>query len=252
MIYSGWTDATTKDPLADWEVKAKFEKQILEHTGLRIIEPDAFWGYNPLDGGKFYHSVVITQELEPVEVADEETAHEFQKMHGESCDIFNKEGVWFVKMKTGSKIYIPKSMRRDRWVVGQIPTGWNAKLYGIPDDIINQVDRVTLFTLVSFVESLINAGVTDPYEFYKYIHVSKVGNCIGSGIGGMRALREMFLERKFGDAVDVQGDILQETFINTTAAWINMLLLSSSGPVKTPVGACATAMSHSQSQWTLS
>jgi phosphopantetheine--protein transferase-like protein len=52
----------------------------------------------------------------------------------------------------------------------------------------------------------------------------------------------MFLERKFGDAVDVQGDILQETFINTTAAWINMLLLSSSGPVKTPVGACATAM----------
>ena len=25
------------------------------------------------------------------------------------------------------------------------------------------------------------------------------------------------------------------------AAWINMLLLSSSGPIKTPVGACATA-----------
>merc|ERR1712054_14686 len=38
------------------------------------------------------------------------------------------------------------------------------------------------------------------------------------------------------------GDVLQETFINTTAAWINMLMLSGSGPVKTPVGACATAM----------
>mmetsp|Transcript_20510 Transcript_20510/g.35169 ORF Transcript_20510/g.35169 Transcript_20510/m.35169 type:complete len:642 (-) Transcript_20510:116-2041(-) len=45
-----------------------------------------------------------------------------------------------------------------------------------------------------------------------------------------------------GDAKRVQGDILQETFINTTAAWVNMLLLSCSGPVKTPVGACATAM----------
>lgn len=27
----------------------------------------------------------------------------------------------------------------------------------------------------------------------------------------------------------VQGDALQETFINTVPAWINMLLLSSSG-----------------------
>lgn len=47
--------------------------------------------------------------------------------------------------------------------------------------------------------------------------------------------QERFLEKP------VQGDILQESFINTMPAWINMLLLSSSGPIKTPVGACATA-----------
>jgi fatty acid synthase subunit alpha len=40
----------------------------------------------------------------------------------------------------------------------------------------------------------------------------------------------------------VQNDILQETFVNTTAAWVNMLLLSSSGPIRTNVGACATAI----------
>jgi fatty acid synthase subunit alpha, fungi type len=39
----------------------------------------------------------------------------------------------------------------------------------------------------------------------------------------------------------IQSDILQETFINTVPAWVNMLLLSSSGPIKTAVGACATA-----------
>jgi len=242
MMYSGWVDAAKNEPLADWEVKARFEKQILEHTGIRIIEPDMFWGYNPTDGGKFYHNVMVNHDLEPVEVADEETAVEFQKMHGEGCVTFKQDGVWFVKIKKGTTIFIPRSLRRDRWVVGQIPTGWSAKLYGIPDDIINQVDRVTLFTLVSFVESLVNSGITDPYEFYKYIHVSKVGNCVGSGIGGMRALRKMFQDSKVGDAERVQGDILQETFINTTAAWINMLLLSCSGPIKTPVGACATAM----------
>ena len=40
----------------------------------------------------------------------------------------------------------------------------------------------------------------------------------------------------------VQKDILQESFINTMSAWVNMLLMSSTGPIKTPVGACATAV----------
>ena len=38
--------------------------------------------------------------------------------------------------------------------------------------------------------------------------------------------------------------------VNSMPAWINMLLLSSSGPIKTPVGACATA-AESTSYWLL-
>lgn len=242
IIYSGWVDAATNELLADWEVKSRFEKQILQHTGIRVLEPELFWEFDPQEGTKFYHTVILERDLDVVEVADEETAREFKRMHGDGCDIFREDGTWFVHIKKGTVIYVPRALRRDRWVAGQIPTGWDAKTYGVPDDIIKQVDRVTLFTLVSFMESLISSGVTDPYEFYKYVHVSKVGNSIGSGIGGLRSLREMFVERKFGDAHRVQGDVLQETFINTTAAWINMLLMSCSGPIKTPVGACATAM----------
>lgn len=40
---------------------------------------------------------------------------------------------------------------------------------------------MTLYSLVSTVEALVSAGVTDPYEFYEYVHVSEVGNTIGSG-----------------------------------------------------------------------
>ena len=39
-----------------------------------------------------------------------------------------------------------------------------------------------------------------------------------------------------------ENPLQQETFINTMPAWVNLLLLSSSGPIKTPVGACATAV----------
>ncbi len=133
---------------------------------------------------------------------------------------------------------------------------WSAASYGIPADIINQVDRVTLFNLVSTAEALMSAGISDPYELYSYLHVSQVGNTSGSGMGacfslyyilathiryagGTQALKRIFHERSL-DKVD-QADILQESFINTMPAWVNMLLLSSSGPIKSPVGACATA-----------
>jgi 3-oxoacyl-(acyl-carrier-protein) synthase len=137
-------------------------------------------------------------------------------------------------------VSIAKAARFDRNVAGQLPTGWSAARYGIPEDIINQVDPVTLYTVVAVAEALLSAGVPDAYELYQYMHVSEVGNTIGGGMGGMSALRGIFRERHEG-LNSVQGDILQESFINVMPAWVNMLLLSSSGPIKTPVGACATA-----------
>ena len=49
----------------------------------------------------------------------------------------------------------------------------------------------------------------------------------------------------FGDHQEekgVQSDVLQETFINSTAGWVNLLLLSSSGPIKVPAGGCAAGL----------
>ncbi|MCO5596362.1 hypothetical protein L7F22_050423 [Adiantum nelumboides] len=84
------------------------------------------------------------------------------------------------------------------------------------------------------------SGITDPYELYKHAHVSEVGVSIGSGMGGQMALGQMFKDRRMN--LDVQKDILQETFINTVAGWCNLLLMSSAGPILSTVGACATAL----------
>jgi fatty acid synthase subunit alpha len=238
--YSGWVDAKSGDPIDDKDIKPKFEKFILEHSGIRLVEPELFAGYDP-NQKQLLHEVVIEEDLDPFE-ASKETAEEFKREHGDKVEIFEipESGQYTVRMKKGAGLWIPKALRFDRLVAGQIPTGWNAKVYGIPDDIISQVDPVTLYVLVATVEALLSAGITDPYEFYKYVHVSEVGNCIGSGMGGAAALRGMHRDR-FLDK-PLQNDILQESFINTMAAWVNMLLMSSSGPIKTPVGACATAV----------
>ena len=144
-----------------------------------------------------------------------------------------------MKLKKGARILVPKSFKFSRTVAGQIPTGWSAGRYGIPPDIVAQVDRCTLWALVCAAEALNMSGITDPYELYEHMHPSEVGTSIGSGMGGVQNLRKMFRDRR--EEKDVPNDILQETFINTTAGWIN-LLLSSSGPIKIPVGACATAL----------
>ena len=238
--YSGWVDTKSGDPVDDKDIKAKYEKQILEHSGIRLIEPELFRGYDP-NKKQLLQEVQIEEDLDAFE-ASKETADEFKREHGDKVEIFEipESGEYSVRVKKGATLMIPKALRFDRLVAGQIPTGWNAKNYGIEDDIISQVDPVTLFVLVCTAEALLASGITDPYEFYKYVHLSELGNCIGSGIGGTSALRGMYKDR-FMDR-PVQKDILQESFINTMSAWVNMLLLSSTGPIKTPVGACATAV----------
>lgn len=238
--YSGWVDAKSGAPVDEKDVKSKYEKYILEHSGIRLIEPELFGGYDP-NKKQLLHEVVIEEDLEPFETS-KETAEEFKREHGDKAEIFEipESGEYTVRLKKGATLLIPKALRFDRLVAGQIPTGWDAKRYGIPDDIISQVDPVALFVLVSTAEALLSSGITDPYEFYKYVHVSEVGNCVGSGMGGTGALRGMHRDRYLDKPL--QNDILQESFINTMAAWVNMLLLSSSGPIKTPVGACATAV----------
>ncbi|KAF9490473.1 fatty acid synthetase alpha subunit [Pleurotus eryngii] len=238
-LHVGWVDSKTGEPVDDKDVRGRYEKDILAHAGIRLIEPELFRGYDP-NKKVFNQEIELIHDLEAIEVSESE-AQKFKYQHGEKCDIWaGKDGSWFVKFKKGACVFVPKAFKFSRTVAAQIPTGWHAGRYGIPDDIIAQTDRATLWALVCAAEALNNSGVTDPYELYKYIHPSEVGTCIGSSMGGVVSMAKMFKDRR--DEKDVQNDILQETFINTTAGWINLLLMSSSGPVKIPVGACATAL----------
>ncbi|KAF8271214.1 fatty acid synthase [Lactarius quietus] len=238
-LHVGWVDAKTGEPVDDKDVRGRYEKEIINHAGVRFFEPELFRGYDPKH--KVFNSEVeLIHDLEPLEVSDSD-AEKFKKEHGDKCDIWAGEGgQWFVKLKKGARVFIPKAISYNRLVAGQLPNGWNATRYGIPEDIIARTDRVSVWSLVATAEALNHAGITDPYELYQYIHPSEVGTCLGSGMGGMHSLAQMFKERR--DEKEVQSDIMQETFINTTAGWINLLLMSSSGPVKIPVGACATAL----------
>jgi len=241
--YVGWIDAKTKEPVMDHEVKRRFEETILAHCGVRILEPELFEGYNP-DRKMVWTKVGFERDLPIVEAASPEQALEIQNAVGgpDKCEIVSSDESAGIKIriKAGAVLAVPRAFQFNRFVAGQIPTGWSAERLGIPPDIARAVDPVTLYALVSTMEAFVAAGVCDPYELYSYVHVTQVGNVSGGGMGGMRSLKRMFTDRSMDDP-EVPSDTLAESFINTMPAWVNMLLLSSSGPIKTPVGACATA-----------
>ena len=235
--YTGWVDTKDGHPISDGDVKLRYEKHILEHTGIRLVEPELLEGRD----NRTFQQMVIQEDLLPFE-ASEETAKELKRQHGEQSEVFPIAGSdnYSVRLKIGATVEVPKALDYSHYVAAQIPTGWDARRYGIPDDIISQVDKVTLYVLVCTAEALLSAGITDAYEIYQYVHLSEIGNCIGSGLGGGNALSAIFKDRTYEKPV--QSDILQESFINTIGAWVNMLLMSSSGPLRTPVGACATGI----------
>ncbi|KAJ2732821.1 fatty acid synthase alpha subunit Lsd1 [Coemansia sp. BCRC 34962] len=238
-VYVGWVDAKTEEPIRDIDIKSRYEEYILVHTGIRLIEPELTGGYDP-NKRSIMREIQIEHDMEPFEASAEE-AQAFKSTNGSKVDIWESSsgGSWLVRFLKGALIRVPMALRGNRLVAGLVPTGWDPRRFGIPDDIAEQVDPVTCYVLVATVEALVRSGITDPYELYKYFHVSEVGSSIGSTIGGGRSLQQVFGNRRLD--MNVRNDVVQETFISTVQAWVNMLLISSSGPVKPVVGACATA-----------
>ena len=239
--YVGWVDTKTGEPVCDADIEQKYGKHIAAHTGVRLVEPESVAGYDP-SKKEFLQEIAIEEDL-PQFDASLATAEALRLRHGEKVSFHRIEGTetYRVQVKRGASIMIPKAVPFT-WgsVAGQLPTGWNPAKYGIPEDLAHQVDPVTLYTACCVSEAFFSAGVTDPLEVFKYIHLSEMGNFIGSSMGG--ALKTRNLYRDIYLDKEVQADVLQDTYLNTTAAWINMLLLGSTGPIKTPVGACATGV----------
>ncbi|KAH8892338.1 thiolase-like protein [Thozetella sp. PMI_491] len=238
--YVGWFDAANKKPLDEDQIRVKFGQQILENAGVRVIDPESSGGYDPMKK-EYLQEVAIEADLPEFET-DRATAEAIKLKHGNNCIVQELDGSCRVVIKAGARIMIPKvSPLSSSHVAGLLPKGWDPARYGIPQNIVDQVDRTTLYTLICVAEAFLSAGIEDPAtELFRYFHPAELGNFVGTSIGSTSKTRDMhrnvFLDKS------VQVDFIQEVMMNSAAAWVNMLLLGASGPIKTPVGACATSM----------
>lgn len=232
-----WVDCETSKPISDQEIRNKYLLRIMEGCGIRFLDTNS--------ESEQLQAHIPSDDLPPFKV-ERDAAEAFQRQYADRIKILPATDPARVQIRIfrGAQVLLPKSTSSTRAVAGMVPQGWTASRYGITTDMIAQVDQATLYVLVSVAETLLSAGITDFYEFYNYIPTSEVGMCVGSGLRGISSLRKMYKDQYQGEAFGdgVRSDILQETFINTAAAWVNMLLLGANGPLNTPVGACATGL----------
>ena len=173
-------------------------------------------------------------------VNSKQEAMEFKRAEPESTEVYydDSKEKWFIRRKKGSVIKVLKSIRIQRNIGGAIPTGWDPKKYGISKDLIQQVDPISIYNIVSTCEAFLTAGM-EPFELYKYLHPREVGSTVGSGMGGMLKLKHMYTDYLLDKKR--QSDVLQEALINVNSSWVISSLLGSIGPIQSPVAACATA-----------
>ncbi|GAB1195423.1 hypothetical protein APSETT444_004682 [Aspergillus pseudonomiae] len=236
--YVGWVDTQTGKPVRDGEIQALYGDHIDNHTGIRPIQSTS---YNP-ERREVLQEVAVEEDLPEFEVS-QHTADAMRLRHGAHVSIrpSGNPDACRVKLKRGAVILVPKTVPFV-WgsCAGELPAGWTPAKYGIPENLIHQVDPVTLYTVCCVAEAFYSAGITDPLEVFQHIHLSELGNFIGSSMGGPTKTRQLYRDVYFD--YDIPSDVLQDTYLNTPAAWVNMLLLGCTGPIKTPVGACATGV----------
>ena len=238
--YVGWIDAKTKDPVSDDEIDARYGDHIRAHIGIRFLEQGAAQGQDPTLR-EALEEVTLREDLPSFE-APGAAAEALKRRHGEHVTVQPLDDMRCeVQLKQGASIMVPKSTTFD-WggVAGQLPSGFDARRYGIPEDLASSLDPTAIFAVCCVAEAFYSAGLPEPLELFKHIHISELGNFIGSSIGGAVKLRNLYKDVYQGK--DVEGDALQDIYANTPAAWVNMLLLGSAGPIKTAVGACATGV----------
>ncbi|KAJ2815560.1 fatty acid synthase alpha subunit Lsd1, partial [Coemansia sp. 'formosensis'] len=104
VMYVGWLDAKTEEPIRDVDVKPLYEEYILAHTGIRLIEPELVHSYDP-NKRTLLREIQIEHDMEPFEATADEAAM-FKLESGSNVDIWENTagGSWSVKFLKGALI----------------------------------------------------------------------------------------------------------------------------------------------------
>ncbi|MDO4762330.1 MAG: DUF1729 domain-containing protein [Corynebacterium sp.] len=231
----GWYDAED-EAVEESEIYDRFHDEVLARVGVRRYHDDFFM----VDNLAPELTTIYLDADMSFSVADKETAKTFVESEPELTTAhFDEEtGEWIVTRKAGSAVKVPRRMAMSRFVGGQIPEGFDPAVYGIPADMIDNLDRVAVWNIVATVDAFLSSGFT-PAELMRQLHPARVSSTQGTGLGGMQSMRSLYIDGLLAEPR--QNDILQEALPNVMAAHVMQSYVGGYGQMIHPVAACATA-----------
>jgi fatty acid synthase len=234
---AGWYDANDVLVPED-EIYSKYRDEVVARSGVRAyVDDDLAW---IKDLATEQDVAVFLDRDITFSVTSEAAAKAFKAFDPEKTIILNdtESGEWSVTKLAGSKALVPRKTAMTRRVGGQLPTNFDPAKWGIPASMIESVDRLAIWNLVSTVDAFLSSGFS-PAELLQAVHPSDVGSTQGTGIGGTDSMRKLFVDGFIGE--DRPSDILQEALPNVIAAHVMQSYVGGYGVMVHPVGACATA-----------
>ena len=230
-----WYD-TDDEPVLETDIYERYHDEVMSKIGIRRYYDD----FGMVDNlAPELTTIYLDQDLS-FSVADKATAKTFVESEPELTtaryDADNDE--WVVTRKAGSAVQVPRRMAMTRFVGGQIPEDFDPSVYGIPADMIDNLDRVAVWNIVATVDAFLSSGFS-PAELLSQLHPARVSSTQGTGLGGMQAMRSLYIDGILAEPR--QNDILQEALPNVMAAHVMQSYVGGYGQMIHPVAACATA-----------
>lgn len=218
------------------DIFERFHDEVMARVGVRQYNDD----FDMVDNLAPELTTVYLDTDMSFNVSDKATAKTFVDSDPELTHVaFDEEsGEWIVTRKAGSAVRVPRRMAMSRFVGGQIPEGFNPAAYGIPADMVDNLDRVAAWNLVCTVDAFLSSGFS-PAELLGAVHPARVSSTQGTGMGGMESMRSLYVDRLLAEPR--QNDILQEALPNVVAAHVMQSYVGGYGQMIHPVAACATA-----------
>ncbi|MFP7707634.1 fatty acid synthase subunit beta domain-containing protein [Trueperella sp. LYQ141] len=235
---AGWYDREG-NRVAEEDIYKRFRDEVIARCGIRELTDTE----HIIESGSNDVITVYLESDQEFSVSDEAEAERYRLADPDFTEIFplderDLNSEWIVRKRAGAPVRVPRRAALSRHVAGQLPEGFDPRKWGIPAAMVDSLDPVAVWNLVTAVDAFTHAGFS-PIELLQAVHPAEVSSTQGTGIGGMNSLRKVFLDRFLGE--DRPQDILQEALPNVVAAHTMQSFIGGYGQMTHPVGACATA-----------
>ncbi|WP_103064468.1 type I polyketide synthase, partial [Actinomyces qiguomingii] len=243
---AGWYD-TDGEFVDESDVFTRYRDEVVARCGIREFVDDGVIATEGPEEVAVYldHDITLT-------VADEVTARTIEVTDPEHTLVAPEladgqpTGEWTVTRLAGSLARVPRRATLSRTVGGQFPVDFDPERWGIPASMVQGMDTIASWNLVTAVDAFLSAGFS-PAELLAAVHPSDVASTQGTGFGGMESMRKMFVGRFLGE--ERPSDILQEALPNVVAAHVMQSYVGGYGSMVQPVSACATAAVSIEEGW---